>query len=172
MDAACNFCDDVVAETADVSFGDAWVEPYSSDWQGTNVVVVRSPDVANLLTEAIEDGRLKLNSVDGGFVAQTQAAGLRQRREGLAYRLARRTRGLLPRKRVVPDARSATARRRLTYRIRYLISAWSHPVFRFSHWAGAPKIYVYWARMAATLYHALAYHRGKLGGLIRRLGLK
>ena len=40
---ACDACDDVVAETADVSFGDAWVEPYSSDPRGTNVVVVRSP---------------------------------------------------------------------------------------------------------------------------------
>lgn len=43
QNSACNFCDDVVAETADISFGDAWVEPYSSDGRGTNVVVVRSP---------------------------------------------------------------------------------------------------------------------------------
>ena len=28
---ACDACDDVVAETADMSFGDAWVEPYASD---------------------------------------------------------------------------------------------------------------------------------------------
>ena len=27
---ACDWCDDVVAETADIAFGDAWVEPYSS----------------------------------------------------------------------------------------------------------------------------------------------
>src|SRR5690606_35647505 len=38
MAPACNFCDDVVAETADVSFGDAWVEPHASDWRGTNVM--------------------------------------------------------------------------------------------------------------------------------------
>src|SRR3546814_3374610 len=31
QNSACNFCDDVVAETADISFGDAWLEPYSSD---------------------------------------------------------------------------------------------------------------------------------------------
>jgi coenzyme F420-reducing hydrogenase beta subunit len=172
MDAACNFCDDVVAETADVSFGDAWVEPHSSDWQGTNVVVVRSPDIANLVTGAIHDGRLTLESVDAGFVAQTQAAGLRQRREGLAYRLARRSHGLQPRKRVAPDAHSITARRRLTYRIRYWISAWSHQAFRLARWAGMPRVYLLWATMAAALYHALAYHRGRLGGFVRRLGLK
>ena len=28
---ACDWCDDVVGETADISFGDAWVEPHSSD---------------------------------------------------------------------------------------------------------------------------------------------
>ena len=38
---ACDWCDDVVGETADVSFGDAWVEPYSSDGRGTNVMVVK-----------------------------------------------------------------------------------------------------------------------------------
>src|SRR5690606_33374723 len=90
MDPACNFCDDVMAETADVSFGDAWVEPYASDWRGNNVVLVRSPEVARIVSRAIEDGRVKLDRVDASFVAQTQAAGLRQRREGLAYRLARR----------------------------------------------------------------------------------
>lgn len=39
---ACDFCDDVVAETADIAFGDAWVEPYSLDGRGTNVVIVRA----------------------------------------------------------------------------------------------------------------------------------
>ena len=33
--------DDVVTETADISFGDAWVEPYSSGGRGTNVIIVR-----------------------------------------------------------------------------------------------------------------------------------
>ena len=42
---ACDWCDDVVAETADIAFGDAWVEPYSSDGRGTNVVVVRSREM-------------------------------------------------------------------------------------------------------------------------------
>jgi coenzyme F420-reducing hydrogenase beta subunit len=38
QNSACNYCDDVVAETSDIAFGDAWVEPYSSDGRGTNVV--------------------------------------------------------------------------------------------------------------------------------------
>jgi coenzyme F420-reducing hydrogenase beta subunit len=89
MNSACNFCDDVVAETADVSMGDAWLEPYSSDGRGTNVVLVRSRLVRQLIAEAVAEGRLVLEPVDDDFVRRTQAAGLRQRREGLAYRLAR-----------------------------------------------------------------------------------
>lgn len=172
MDAACNFCDDVMAETADVSFGDAWVEPYASDWRGTNVVVVRSPAIASLVADAIEAGRLDLAPVDADFVAQTQAAGLRQRREGLAYRLARRRKGLQPRKRVAPDPRPCTLRRRLVYRMRFSISAWSHTMFRLSRRLGFATLYLRWARAAAAVYHALAYHRGRLGRIARRLGLR
>lgn len=172
MDAACNFCDDVMAETADVAFGDAWVEPYASDWQGHNVVIVRSPAIAELMSDAIREGRLKLDSVDAGFVARTQAAGLRQRREGLAYRLARRRGALQPRKRVEPDARSMTARRRLIYRMRRSISAWSHRWFLLARHTRSPRLYVAWARTAAAVYHALAYHRGRLGKLVEHLGLR
>ena len=59
---ACDACDDVVAETADVSFGDAWVEPYSSDGRGTNVVVVRSPAMLRLIEAGRADGRARASS--------------------------------------------------------------------------------------------------------------
>ena len=171
MNSACNFCDDVVAETADISFGDAWVEPYSSDGKGTNVVVVRSPVIENLVASAINQGRLKLDAVDADFVEQTQAAGFRQRREGLAYRLSWRRRGVHPRKRVAPDSQTPTSRRKLIYRMRYLISAWSHRVFWLARLMQKPQLYVRWARLSAAVYHGLAYHRGKLGEIIKRFGL-
>lgn len=172
MDAACNFCDDVMAETADVSFGDAWVEPHSSDWRGTNVVVARSPEIAALLEHGIRDGRLALQPVDAGFVAETQAAGLRQRREGLAWRLSRRGRGVRAIKRVAPDARGPSSRRRLTYWMRMAISAWSHRLFRLARRLRRPGLYLRWARASAAAYHALAYHRGRWGAVVRRMGLR
>lgn len=172
MNSACNFCDDVVAETADISFGDAWVEPYSSDGKGTNVVVVRSQVVESLVTDAIGEGRLKLDTVDAGFVEQTQAAGFRQRREGLAYRLTWRRRGVKPRKRVAPDAHTPAMQRKLIYRMRYFISAWCHRIFRVARRVQKPQLYIRWAHMASAVYHGLAYHRGKLGALLMRLGLK
>jgi len=167
QNSACDFCDDVVAETADISFGDAWVEPYASDGRGTNVVVVRSAALDAMLGEGIADGRLALAPVDGDFVAETQSAGLRQRREGLAWRLAR-TRSRV-RKRVRPNPAGLPLRRRMIYGIRAGISRWSHRIYalgRALHW---PGLYIGWARAAVRLYHALAYSRGRLGTLVDRV---
>jgi coenzyme F420-reducing hydrogenase beta subunit len=170
QNSACNFCDDVVAETADISFGDAWVEPYSSDGRGTNVVIVRSPLLHSLIETAIGTGRLHLEPVDEQFVANTQAAGFRQRREGLAYRLTWPRRGIYPRKRVAPAA-GPPARRKLIYRMRSQISAWSHRMFWAARLLRIPALYLYWARAAVAVYHGLAYSRGALGRFFDRVGL-
>jgi coenzyme F420-reducing hydrogenase beta subunit len=168
MASACNFCDDVVAETADISFGDAWVEPYSSDGRGTNVIVVRSSLLERLLNDAVDDGRLDLRPVDAEFVRETQAAGFRQRREGLSYRLTWPRIGIKPRKRVAPS-RNLTGRRKLTYRIRAHISVWSHRIYRFSCVLRWPGLYHCWGRLVVRVYHGLAYSRGRVGSLIDRL---
>ena len=169
QNSACNFCDDVVAETADISFGDAWVEPYSSDGRGTNVVVVRSPELRALVEEGIAEGRLSLAEVDAEFVAGTQAAGFRQRREGLAYRLARRRGGLVPKKRVTPCADGLPARRRAIYTMRAAISAFSHRAFHLARLLRAPRLYFAAGRLLLKLYQALTYSRGRAGTMIDRL---
>lgn len=160
---ACDFCDDVMAETADISFGDAWIEPYSSDGRGTNIVVVRSPQLHALLTEAIGDGRLDLKPVDAAFVKETQAAGFRQRREGLAYRLGWKHRGVHPVKRVAPAGEQPTLRRRLIYRCRHHISRWSVRMFRLAKRLDRPALFLLWGRAVLVLYHGLAYSRGRPG---------
>lgn len=170
QNSACNFCDDVLGETADISFGDAWVEPYSSDWRGTNVVVVRSPLLRDIVAEGMASEKLDLQPVDADYIANTQAAGFRQRREGLAYRLTWRRRGLQPRKRVAPS-RALPFQRKLIYRLRYGTSAWSHRVFWLARWQHAPTIYVAWAHAALRLYHGLAYGRGSIGAIAKRLKL-
>ncbi|HTH27601.1 MAG TPA: Coenzyme F420 hydrogenase/dehydrogenase, beta subunit C-terminal domain [Sphingobium sp.] len=160
---ACDFCDDVVAETADISFGDAWIEPYSSDGRGTNIVVVRSPGLHALLAEAIGEGRLDLTPVDAAFVKETQAAAFRQRREGLAYRLRWRRKGVHPVKRVFPTGERPTLRRRLVYRCRHHISRWSVRVFRLAKWLGRPGLFLAWGRSVLFVYHGFAYSRGWIG---------
>jgi coenzyme F420-reducing hydrogenase beta subunit len=171
QNTACNYCDDVVAETADISFGDAWVEPYSSDGRGTNVVVVRSPELRKIIDSAIEQGRLNLGSVDAKFVIETQAAGFRQRRDGLGYRLSWLTSPRLD-KRPFRTTEPATNRRKLIYRIRYSISKWSHPVFLLARLLRTPGIYIKWARGAAAIYHGLAYSRGTLGRIFGRFFIR
>jgi len=170
QNSACNFCDDVVAETADIAFGDAWVEPYSSDGRGTNVVIVRSPVLQALITKAVDEGRLHLKAVDSDFVVNTQAAGFRQRREGLAFRLSWPRFGIRPRKRVIPNFRALPLRRKLIYVMRSLISSWSHRIFFLARQAHMPIIYIGWARLALTIYHGLAYSRGRIGKIIDSFG--
>jgi coenzyme F420-reducing hydrogenase beta subunit len=164
---ACDWCDDVAAETADISFGDAWVEPHSSDGRGTNVVVVRSKELKLMIERARADGRLALEPVDAEFVVRTQAAGLRHRRDGLAYRLTWR-RGIVPRKRVQPSA-DLPLRRKLVYRLRYWIARMSHPVLRIARATGTPSIYTNWARSMLRLYQSVTWSRGRLGRLIDSL---
>ena len=156
--SACNFCDDVVAETADIAFGDAWVEPYSSDGRGTNVVIVRSPELNQMVTQAIAEKRLSLRPVDADFIADTQAAGLRHRREGLAYRLTWRRRGITPGKRVTAS-RNLPLKRKLIYRLRAAISYGSHRLAWIARRTGRPRLYVGWARLSLRLYRRLAYGR-------------
>jgi coenzyme F420-reducing hydrogenase beta subunit len=165
---ACDWCDDVVAETADVSFGDAWVEPYSSDGRGTNVMVVRDRALIEMIERARHEGRLELEPVDADFIAGTQAAGLRHRRDGLAYRLTWRKDGLRPRKRVDPSGR-LPMRRKLVYRLRFSIARWSHRIFRFARTLHTPAIYTLWARAVLRLYQSVTWSRGRLGKLLDRL---
>jgi coenzyme F420-reducing hydrogenase beta subunit len=162
---ACDWCDDVVAETADISFGDAWVEPFSSDGRGTNVVVARSRELKDLIEAARADGRLNLQPVDAEFIIRTQAAGLRHRREGLAYRLTWRRRGIVPGKRVAPSV-GLPLRRKLVYRLRYAIARWSHRLFRLARACRSPWIYTGWAHAALRVYQSVTWSRGRLGRLL------
>ena len=168
QNSACDMCDDVVAETADVAFGDAWVEPYSSDGRGTNVVIVRSPEILALIERGIAGQRLALQPVDADFVVRTQEAGLRHRREGLAYRLTWRRRGIRPRKRVRPGTAGLTRRRRLVYRMRAAIARWSHRLAWLADRLRRPRLYIGWAKASLGLYRALTYSHGRLGRLLDR----
>jgi coenzyme F420-reducing hydrogenase beta subunit len=165
---ACDWCDDVVAETADISFGDAWVEPYSSDGRGTNVVVVRSKELKAMIEEARLDGRLSLEPVDAESIVRTQAAGLRHRRDGLAYRLTWRSGRMAPPKRVEPSA-ALPLRRKLVYRMRHAIARMSHPMLRLARTMRMPALYTSWARAMLRLYQSVTWSQGRLGRVIDRV---
>lgn len=82
---ACDYCDDVLVETADITIGDAWLSEYEKDWKGTNIIIVRNPDVLALLSQFPDE--LHLDELSAEKIVLSQAGGFRHRREGLAYRL-------------------------------------------------------------------------------------
>jgi hypothetical protein len=109
-----------------------------------------------------------LEPVDAEFIIRTQAAGLRHRRDGLAYRLSWRRRGTRPVKRVAPSA-ALPLRRKLVYRLRYGIARWSHAMLRLARAVRIPAIYTLWARVVLRLYQSVTWSRGRLGRLLDRL---
>jgi Coenzyme F420-reducing hydrogenase, beta subunit len=128
---ACDFCDDVVGETADVSVGDAWLPEYVADSRGTNVVVVRSRLIDKLLRESAQAGRLHLDEISEEKVSSSQAAGFRHRREGLPYRLKLQDDNgqWRPKKRIAAGERHLSPRQRKIYRLRMMLAEESHLAF-------------------------------------------
>ena len=84
---ACDYCDDISAETADFSVGDAWLPKYKNDHRGTNILIVRNEDVQSIVDEGIISGDLTLEIISADEVIESQRANVRHRREDLPYRL-------------------------------------------------------------------------------------
>lgn len=84
---ACEYCDDIFAETADIVFGDAWIQPFQESWMGSNIVLTRHPVASRLVQQGVASGALALTPIGLDQMVKSQASGLRHRREGLAHRL-------------------------------------------------------------------------------------
>ena len=151
---ACNFCDDVFAESADVVFADAWLPQYKADWRGMNAVVVRDERLRELLLAARRRGEIHLEALSVDEAARSQAGGLRHRRTGLAVRLADdMRRGLsVPTKRVAPDLRVVTRRRAAVIRQRRRMSQLSLETFAIARQAGDFELYAAPMRRAIQRY--------------------
>lgn len=84
---ACDYCDDVFAETADMVSGDAWITPYSKDYRGTNIVIARNEIIYNIIENAIEKNRLSFHRVNEDKIIRTQLGGIRHKQKYLGYRV-------------------------------------------------------------------------------------
>ena len=125
---ACNFCDDVVSETADISIGDAWLDKYIDDSKGTTIMVVRNPEILEIINKNIENRALILDEVTAEDVAESQAGGLRQRREALSYRISKKEgkNEWYPEKRVKAGDYNISNKRKKIYSLREKIAEQSH----------------------------------------------
>jgi len=120
MHGACDCCDDVIAETADVVIGDAWLPEYIRDYRGTSIVVCRNPRILELLDRGILNSHILLKEITIQKVIQSQAGAIRQRREGLRYRLylQDKRKEWHPCKRVTPSPKAGSCLFRYVQRLR------------------------------------------------------
>lgn len=127
----CDFCDDVVSETADVSVGDAWLNEYSKDPKGNSLIIVRNKKLDELLNKYKSDNTIQLDRISEDEAAQAQAGGFRHRREGLSYRISKKENSneWFPIKRVVSNQFEISTKRKKIYDLREKIAAQSHLSF-------------------------------------------
>lgn len=162
---ACEFCDDVLAECADIAVGDAWLPKYVEDWRGTNVAVIRSNALHEIIAHAERDGLLDLEDASVSQIIESQAAGLRHRRRGLMHRLARRKRAgkWAPRKRVAPMLERSPSRRKV-YDLRLRIAEESSKMFAEAR--AAHNLELFEQQIAPLLQQ---YQNALRGSIIRRI---
>lgn len=87
---ACDFCEDVASELADVSLGDAWLDPYVNDGMGNSVIVSRNKLADTIILEGISKGELVLEDLTVEGLLKSQSGSFNHRQKGLKYRLERR----------------------------------------------------------------------------------
>lgn len=128
---ACDWCDDIAGEAADLSCGDAWLPETVKDSRGTNIVITRNKVIDHILKEGIGRNSLVLSSVPVDKVYESQAGNYRHRREGLSVRLgdAERQGVWTPVKRIKPTDYKVKTSRKNIYRLREKISQRSHSAF-------------------------------------------
>lgn len=98
---ACDFCDDVTTELADISLGDAWIEPYIKDGKGNSVIIARSALAQNILIEGAESKKVVIETLEPQVFLSSQQGSFNHRQTGMPFRLrqAKKQGQLVPPKR-------------------------------------------------------------------------
>lgn len=99
---ASDYTDDVMNETADITIGDAWLDEYTQDSKGTNVIVIRNKVLSELFDVAIKEKRIKMDKLTEERVIESQKSHFRHTQDELSYRLWKRKKNneWYPKKRV------------------------------------------------------------------------
>lgn len=81
-----DFTEDVLNETADIVFGDAWLPQYVGDGLGTNVAIARNQHIWELLREGAMRGEIHLEAISIEDVVRSQGSLIRHNVVELPYR--------------------------------------------------------------------------------------
>lgn len=128
---ACDFCDDVVGELADVSVGDAWLDNYVNDYKGNSIIIVRNENINGLLNSTASKDEINIEEIPLELVEKSQAGGIRNKKDDLKYRLwlKEKENKWHPPKRVSASESAVNSNRKKIIEMRLLISQYSHELF-------------------------------------------
>tara|TARA_B100001769_G_C22102552_1_gene595361 strand:+ start:575 stop:1945 length:1371 start_codon:yes stop_codon:yes gene_type:complete len=155
MPNACNYCDDVVGETADISIGDAWLPKFDTNKSGTNLLIIRNKYVHEIILKASSKDEIYLDKISTEDAIRSQSGGFRQRREGLSYRLslAKKNNIWVPKKRIYAQEFKLSLLRKAIYKQRIKCSSISRAAFcealrlkDFSHYSKSLSFHFKWLR--------------------------
>ena len=176
---ACDWCDDIVGEGADLACGDAWLPEFVHQSNGNNVAIVRHPELLELLQAAIKNKELKLTDLSVERLVASQAANYRHRHDGLAFRIseANEKGEWHPIKRIKPIASrqedsvystvqylELSEKRKQLYRQRERLSEQSHEAF-YQAKQRSSLGYFYWRMLPLELSYYYGQGRLVKGGL-------
>ncbi|HDG7825909.1 Coenzyme F420 hydrogenase/dehydrogenase, beta subunit C-terminal domain [Klebsiella sp. RHBSTW-00484] len=85
---ACDFCDDVTTELADISLGDAWFSPYDKDGLGNSVIIARTNIALEIIQLGIVSGELNVKQATLSQIKSSQQGSFNHRHKGLYYRIS------------------------------------------------------------------------------------
>lgn len=128
---ASDYTDDVMNETADMTIGDAWLPEYTEDSKGANVLLVRHPEIAQIIRQGIEEEKLVMDEIDSNKVFESQASHFRHTQDELGYRLwmKDKEREWRPKKRIEASKNFPYIRKKIQDQ-RQLIAKASHVQFK------------------------------------------
>lgn len=149
---ACDFCDDLAGELADVTFGDAWLPKYTKDYLGTNIIISRSDLFDKYLNKYKHEVKVEEVTVDDYY--ESQAGNYRHRREGLKTRISA-IKGWYPKKRLYLLKESISKKRKRLYIFRQYISKRSSVNFLVAKRYNSFKIFKFLMMPLLTMYDCL-----------------
>ena len=125
-----DFSDDTFNETADIALGDAWLPEYIGDSKGTNIVIIRNPEIATIFEEGVCSGALQLDILPAERIIKSQLGLVHHTRDELPYRLYKvdRKKEWRPTKRVKPSGELPLLRKKVQD-TRESIATQSHIIF-------------------------------------------
>lgn len=126
---ACDYCDDIIAETADVSVGDAWLPQFLN--VGKSLVILRNNIISDVLDEGVLNNEISLLEISKEDVYASQKSSFMHKREGTLVRVKRKKKSKewVPQKRFFKYVRTPSEQRKKIYLKREDLSSLSFEYF-------------------------------------------